>query len=84
MDAADAQLSPEIGLLLLLQREASDANGLSLPRLRKVCDLPLSQLQRLLGRLEASGLVCVEMGESGIARISLSESTRALVPPAQA
>ncbi len=74
MPPDEPELKPELWLLLLLQREAAAGRGLSLARLRQLSELPMSRLQRLLGRLEDGGLLQVLHRESAAAEVELDQA----------
>ncbi len=74
MPPDEPELSPELWLLLLLQREATDGRRLSLARLRQLSELPMSRLRRLLGRLEDGGLLHLLHPESAAAEVELSQA----------
>lgn len=70
---ANAQL---VSMLTILH--AAGAQGLSLARLSKRCQLPMSTLRRLLSALEEAGILIFSVDEKGRGNAVLTEEGKGL------
>jgi len=70
---ANAQL-----VLMLTTLRAAGAEGLSLARLSKRCQLPMSTLRRLLSALEEAGILTFAVNETGRGDAALTEEGKGL------
>lgn len=70
---ANAQL-----VLMLTTLRAAGPEGLSLARISKRCQLPMSTLRRLLSGLEEAGIVTYTVNEEGRGNAALTEEGKGL------
>jgi predicted transcriptional regulator len=78
-DAADNDQEANAQLVLMLTTlRAAGAAGLSLARLSKRCQLPMSTLRRLLSALEEAGILTFSVNETGRGDAALTEEGKAL------